>query len=124
MEHTHLFIVDFGDGDRYRYYCDADNADAASQTRPFVEYDKEIRQYLSRKFPGVAQAFYVLPDMRKIDAKDVHEYEGFELLDDAAVERIKHNLARAMNVRADVRELNSNDAFGGDSVSPQPLSPS
>ena len=107
-----LYIISFGDSRKYRLLYDPATGSAKGALEPFVDYEKELNEYLAKEFPGDTYAYYTTPRVTEIEESMVSEYDDYPLFDRRAMEEVKRELVREIQVMNDNRERNSNDAWG------------
>lgn len=109
METTkHLYIVSFGDSDKYRLsYTDAD-LEGADKDSPLVKLENELNAYLKERFPESTFAYFTTPKVTELDPSHESQYMQYPELDAAAIEAIKKVLVKEVEEMNSARELNDN----------------
>ena len=109
METTqkHLYIISFGDSNKYRLITDSD----AQHIARLDAYEKELSAYLHRLFPGETFAYLTTPKVEEISIAHADQYASYPELDDKAHEDIKNLLKTELENREDQNELDSDAPF-------------
>lgn len=95
-----IYIVGFGDSDKYLVeFDDVDNKDPYHHTNPLEKVEDELKEYLSKEFPGQPNTYFTTPKVTEVEYSHKAQYSEYHPLDANAVEAIKENLKREMQVR-------------------------
>lgn len=105
-----LYIVSFGDSDKYRYeYTEPEGADALlHRPDPFQPLEKRLGEYLAKRFPGKSFADLISARATEVLPGHAGRYAGYPLLDEKAISRIEEILSNEAANREDQKELDSN----------------
>lgn len=106
-----MFIVSFGNGREYKVTYEP-ATDGPAVLSPFVSLEKELNDYLARRFPGETFAYYTTPRVTEVDVRHEASYADYPTFDRAAVEDVKRELTREIEVMNSDREQNDNDPWG------------
>ncbi len=107
-----IYIVSFGDSNRYRVeFDDVANVDAYHHTNPLKGVETEITEYLSKIFPGEPLAYYETPKIEEVYWSDREKYADIPVLDEAAVKQIESQLKTEVENRNDQNMLDSNAPY-------------
>lgn len=106
-----MFIVSFGNSRQYKVTYEP-NRDGGSALAPFVSLEKELNDYLAGRFPGETFAYYTTPRVTEVDVKHEANYADYPTFDRSAVEDVKRELTREIEVMNSDKELNSNAPWG------------
>lgn len=111
-EGRRVFIVSFGNSRKYKVTYEP-KRDGKSVFGSLVSLEKELNDYLAYRFPGDSFAYYTTPKVTEISVEHEAGYADYPPFDHAAVEDVKRELAREIEVMNKDKELNSNDPWGG-----------
>lgn len=111
-DNVRLYIISFGDSRKYRLFYDPQTGNAKSALLPFVEYENELNDYLSKQFPGETFAYYTTPRITEVEADHADRYASYPEFDSRAMDEVKKELVKEIKVMNDNRERNSNDPWG------------
>ncbi len=112
MESTrHLYIVSFGDSDKYRFSFTDSDLEGARKDTPLVKLENELNAYLKERFPESTFAYFTTPKVTEIDPSHESQYMQYPELDDKAVEAIKKVLVTEVKEMEAARELNDNAPY-------------
>lgn len=108
-----IFIVSFGNSRQYKVTFEPRNREETDRgLAQMAHYEKELNDYLAKKFPGDTFAYYTTPRITEVSVDNEAKYEDYPTFDERAVEEVKHLLEREIEVMNDDRMLNSNDPWG------------
>lgn len=108
-----MFIVSFGNSRHYKVEYTPKAGDSKSAAmEPMVKYENELNSYLAEKYPGDSFAYYTTPRITEVDPKRADEFRNYPNLDQAAVDDIKRELNREVEVMNDARMRDNNDGWG------------
>lgn len=103
-----LYIISFGESRKYRLLVDPAEADGSEKkTSPLVYYEKELNDYLAEKFPGDTYTYFTTPKVEEVYVSHLDQYADYPEFTDEALETVKEELVREINVMNADRELNS-----------------
>ncbi len=93
---TRMFIISFGESRKYK--VTVSNKDGSREFAPVVRAEKVLNAYLAKKFPGNAFAYFTTPRMTEVDPAHADKYATYPDFDSAALEEIKAELVREIQV--------------------------
>lgn len=102
-----IYIVSFGDSEKYRLPVLEDNSEDHPHDTPLVRLENELNSYLKERFPEDTFAYFTTPKVTEISALHADQYASYPMLDDAAVEEIKKVLVREIEVMQSEKQLDS-----------------
>lgn len=103
-----LYIISFGESRKYRLLVDsAATEGAAKKGSPLVYYEKVLNDFLAEQFPGDTYTYFTTPKVEEVYAAHLDQYADYPEFTDAALEEVKEELVREINVMNADRALNS-----------------
>lgn len=102
MDAKKLYLVAFSDSKQYTLY-----ADKAEELNVLANIEKELNEYLKTLFPDETFAYFTTPRVTEISEKHIHNYDGYPVLNEEAIDQIKRELKREVKVREEVETMNS-----------------
>lgn len=97
-----LFIVSFGDSDKYRVEFEDKSTNPYEHPYPLASVEKELNEYLNKQFPGKTFAYYTTPRVTEVSWAHRDQYLDYPELDADAMEAIKKVL------KVEVENMESN----------------
>lgn len=108
-----LYIVSFGNSDKYRYvYTVPEGADALRKPSPFADLERRLSDYLHSRFPADnALAYYTTAKATEVDHRHAQRFRDYPELNEEAIRKIEHTLAKEVELEDDVKKYNFNAPF-------------
>lgn len=108
-----LYIVSFGNSDRYRYEYDVPaGTDMLRKPSPFAAIEKRLNDYLSARFPQARLAYFTTPKATEVYWDHRDRYKSYPPLDEKAIKAVEKTLAHQIQDFLTVRSLNSDAPYG------------
>lgn len=105
MEKKKLYIVSFGNSDKYRYeYTVPAGSDELHKPDPFAAIEKRLTDYLLKEIPTAQDVAYYT-SARATEVHNDAKYASYPVLDEKAIESIEKILA------TEVRNQLANERF-------------
>lgn len=113
-----LFIVSFGDSDKYRVEFNDESTNPYEHPSPVAWAEKSLNDYLKEKFPGKTFAYYTTPKVTEVDWSHRDRYADYPVLDEKAIEKIKPVLVEEVENMRYQKKLNDDAPFSDVNVKP------
>ena len=106
-----LFIVSFGDSDRYKVEFDDYSTNPYEHPSPRAAVEKELNDYLKKKFPGKTFAYYTTPKVTEVSWEHRDRYADYKPLTMDAIESIKKILEEEVENMKYQKHLDNNAPY-------------
>lgn len=103
----HLYIVSFGNSEKYRYVYDAPAYEGISdKPSPFGKIEKQLTDYLESKFPMEPVAYYTSAKAVEVYPEHVDKFASYPVLDEKAIAEIEKVLEKEVREQMANKDIN------------------